>query len=135
MSFKEPYEIRSLVKKADPRGSLFEILRFVDDEIPGQGYLYTFSILPGQRRGDHYHEKKHEWFTCTFGRATILIETSDGKKERIVLDAENPAVIYFAPGTAHALLNESDATAVIISYGSKQHDPEDPDTIKKFIEI
>ena len=129
--FKKPYEVRMLDMKADPRGNLFEILRFLDDEIPGEGYIYTFTILPGQRRGDHYHEKKHEWFTCAFGRATILIETSDGKKERVVLDAEDPAVIYFAPGTAHALLNETNNTVVMVSYGSKQHDPANPDTIKK----
>ena len=58
----------------DPRGSLFEVLRFEDFNIPEGGYVYTFSINPHYRRGDHYHHKKEEWFTlCLWHGQGIVI--------------------------------------------------------------
>ena len=131
--FKEPFEIISLTKHSDPRGDLFEILRFKDQQIPGEGYVYCFTINPGQRRGDHYHTRKQEWFSCVSGKATVLIEDKEGNKQKVILEAGQPAIIYCGPHTAHALYNESEIPAVIVSYGSKQHDSSDPDTFKKFI--
>ncbi len=51
----EPFDVHELSTHTDKRGFLFEILRFKDNGIPGDGQLYTFSIEPGKRRGDHYH--------------------------------------------------------------------------------
>jgi len=132
--FKGPFQKDTLKKHSDPRGELFEILRFKDDKIPGEGYLYCFTINSGQRRGDHYHTKKQEWFSCLSGQAVVLIEDKKGKKKKIVLDSKKPTLIYCGPHTSHALYNELKQPAVVISYGSKQHDPADPDTFKKFIE-
>jgi len=132
--FKEPYDIVDLESHTDLRGSLFEIMRFKDQNFPGEGYIYTFSVNPGARRGDHYHTRKLEWFTCVYGEAVILVETKDGKKEKIILNTKKPKLIYFGPYTSHAVINESKDIAVIVSYGSKQHDPKDEDTFKKFIE-
>lgn len=133
MGREKTFEIIYLEKHSDPRGDLFEILRFKDQKIPGKGYLYCFTINPGQRRGDHYHTKKHEWFSCVSGQAVALIEDKEGKKKKIMLDSDKPSVIYCGPYTAHALYNESKTPAVIVSYGSKEHDPKDPDTFKKII--
>ena len=129
------FYVLDLVKHSDPRGTLFEILRFKDQHVPGEGYIYTFSINPGHRRGDHYHTHKEEWFTCVYGKAIIFIERKDGEKKKLLLDADKPVLVYCGPYTAHALLNETDTPAIMVSYGSKQHDPEDEDTHKKFIEI
>ncbi|MDF1852109.1 MAG: WxcM-like domain-containing protein [Verrucomicrobiales bacterium] len=126
--WKSPWELRNPNFYEDPRGGLFEVLRFKDDEVPGVGQIYTFSIAPGMRRGDHYHKKKEEWFTCVSGTAIVLLSSDDGKCEAIELSATKPGVIYSAPGTSHALVNEKSEPAVIVSYGSKQHDPDDPDT-------
>ena len=131
--FKEPYEIKYLEKHSDQRGDLFEILRFKDQKIPGEGYIYTFTINPMQRRGDHYHTKKLEWFSCVSGEAVVLVEDKNGNKKKLLLNAKNPAILYCGTYTSHALYNESQNPAIIISYGSKQHDPDDPDTFEKFI--
>lgn len=126
---KEPFYYIKLEKHIDERGSLFEILRFKDLEIPGDGQLYTFTINPGKRRGDHYHIKKREWFSCVSGRAIVLLSHVNGKKQAYTLSAEEPAVIFVGSGTAHALINESpDQTAVIVSYGTTQHEIEDTDS-------
>lgn len=131
---KKSYNVMNLKKHTDQRGSLFEILRFKDQKVPGEGYIYCFTVNPGQRRGDHYHTKKHEWFSCVDGQAVVLIETRSGLKKKIILNSKKPAVVYCGPYTSHALYNKSKSQAVIISYGSKQHDPKDSDTFRKFID-
>lgn len=132
--FKEPWDIIELTKHTDARGDLFEILRFKDYHVPGEGYAYTFTINPGQRRGDHYHERKLEWFSCVWGEAVVLLEDRDGNKKKILLGSDKPLLVFCAPYTVHALYNEKETPAVLVSYGSKQHDPEDPDTIAKHID-
>lgn len=124
----EPFEIRDLTIYVDARGRLFEILRFLDDDVPGQGYIYTFSVNPGVRRGDHYHHIKREWFTCVHGKVTVLLDDLRGRTEVVELDADTPAIVYAGPGTTHALVNRTPDVAVVLSYGSRQHQHGDPDT-------
>ncbi len=133
--FKEPFDIVDLKKHSDPRGNLFEILRFKDSKVPGEGYMYCFTINTGARRGDHYHTRKMEWFSCVSGEAIVLLEDAKGNKKKITISANEPKIVYCGPGTSHALMNEKEEPAVMISYGSKQHDPEDPDTFPKRIEL
>lgn len=127
-TWQAPFEVRALKAHIDPRGRLFEILRFVDDGIEGKGQVYTFSLNPGIRRGDHYHHVKREWFTCVHGRVTVLLDDRHGRTQAVVLDADRPAIVYAAPGTTHALVNEGSDVAVVVSYGSIQHRDDDPDT-------
>jgi len=129
--WKEPFDVHDLVAYVDPRGMLFEILRFKDAGIPGQGQLYTFSIEPRQRRGDHYHLQKREWFTCVHGEAIVLLSDAAGAEMAVRVSARDPKIVYAGPGTAHALINDKDAVAVIVSYGSEQHDPAHEDTYKR----
>jgi dTDP-4-dehydrorhamnose 3,5-epimerase len=133
-----PFEVRDLTIHEDARGRLFEILRFVDDEVGGRGQLYTFSVNPGRRRGDHYHLIKGEWFTCVHGKVTVLLDDGHGNTAVIEQDADRPSLVYAAPGTVHALLNQTAEVSVVVSYGSEQHHPDAPDTypaiaIKSFV--
>ena len=130
-SWKSPFDVLDLKNHVDQRGMLFEILRFKDHNIPGDGQLYTFSIEPRQRRGDHYHINKQEWFTCVYGKAIVLLTSKDGENKAIEISDSNPKIVYVSPKTAHALINTQNNTAVIVSYGSIQHDPKDEDTYKK----
>jgi dTDP-4-dehydrorhamnose 3,5-epimerase-like enzyme len=126
--WKEPFDSLELARHTDERGFLFEILRFMDLNIPGEGQLYTFSINPGKRRGDHFHHKKREWFTCVSGKATVLLSHQNGNKQAFQLSSDYPTVVYAGAGTAHALTNKFNDTAVIVSYGSTQHEVDDNDT-------
>ncbi len=133
--FSKPYEFVYLTDYPDNRGNLFEMLRFKDQGIPGEGQIYCFTINTGVRRGDHYHTHKREWASCVSGEAVVFVEDSKGNKEKLILKADKPSVVYFHPYTAHTFLNERDSLAVIISYSSKQLDKANPDTFPKFIEI
>lgn len=128
--WKKPFDILELESHVDERGFLFEVIRFDDFNIPSGGQVYTFSIEPSKRRGDHYHLKKEEWFTCVHGKAIILLSSLSGEEKIIEIDSEKPVLVYAGVGTSHALINKTNEIAIIVSYGSKQHDPEDIDTYR-----
>ncbi|MBM4443329.1 MAG: WxcM-like domain-containing protein [Candidatus Rokubacteria bacterium] len=128
--WREPFDVHDLTIHVDQRGMLFEILRFTDDAVPPRGQVYTFSVNPGARRGDHYHLAKREWFTCVHGRVTVLLDDRHGRTQVVALDAARPTIVYAGPGTTHALVNQGDEVSVIVSYGSEQHHPDAPDTYR-----
>ena len=127
-TWKAPFDVHDLVSHEDPRGQLFEILRFKDQGIPGEGQLYMFSIKPHHRRGDHYHLEKQEWFTGVHGEATLLLTAKSGEQAAFRLSPRAPKVVYAGPGVTHALINDSEEVAVIVSYGSTQFHPDETDT-------
>lgn len=131
MNWKEPFDILNLTRHSDSRGFLFEILRFADHNIPGQGQIYVFSVEPGKRRGEHYHLKKKEWFTCVFGEALVSLGSNDGPTTVVPLSPNEPKIIYAGPGTLHTFSNKGDQPAIIVSYSSQQHDSKDEDTYRQ----
>jgi dTDP-4-dehydrorhamnose 3,5-epimerase-like enzyme len=127
-SWDKPYAIEPLTVHSDARGALYEALRFSSQGIPAGGQIYVYTVAPGARRGDHYHEKKSEWFTCVAGRVRLLMKTRNGDCVNETLDAETPRMVFAGPGTSHAVVNETREVAVIMAYASKEFDPTDPDT-------
>jgi dTDP-4-dehydrorhamnose 3,5-epimerase-like enzyme len=56
------------------------------------------------------------------------MSTKGGETYACELSQEEPKIVYAGPGTAHALINKSNQLAVIVSYGSEQHNPNEEDT-------
>lgn len=127
-NWNKPYVIEPLTVHSDARGALYEALRFSSQAIPSGGQIYIYTVAPGTRRGDHFHEHKSEWFTCVAGRVRLLMKTKDGARIHELLDADAPRMVYAGPGTSHAVVNETREVAVIMAYASKEFDPTDPDT-------
>lgn len=125
---KLPFKIQNLKVHSDQRGDLFEALRFTQQKIPSGGQIYVYSVKPGYRRGDHFHLNKGEWFLCASGQVRLLMKTEKGETINQILDAQDPKLVYAGPGTSHAVVNESNETALIVAYGSKEFDPDEPDT-------
>lgn len=123
------YAIDPLTLHSDERGTLFEALRFTSQNIPKGGQVYIYSVAPGARRGDHYHENKGEWFFCAWGTVRLLMKTKSNEVVDEIIAASEPKMIYAAAGTSHAIVNESSDTAIIVAYGDKEFDPSNPDTI------
>lgn len=123
------FVIENLVVHRDTRGALYEALRFKSQGVPEGGQIYVYTVAPGARRGDHFHERKCEWFACVAGRVRLLMKTMDGTRVDEILDGDQPRLVFAGLGTSHAVLNEAENEAVIIAYASKEFDPTDSDTI------
>ena len=133
--FNEPFAYQELENHVDQRGNLFEMLKFKQWDIPGDGHIYCFSVAPGTRRGDHYHEKKREWLTCVSGVVSVLLEAADGTTKEYTLSAEVPAIVYMGPPTVHAIVNRSATPAFLVAYGSIEFDPQNTDTFPKIVPL
>ena len=129
--WNKPYCIETLETHIDDRGALFEMLRMTSQEIPKGGQFYIYTVAPNTRRGDHFHEKKLEWFTCVSGEVKLFLKTSIGEKISENLSAKTPKLVFAGPGTSHAIENNKTVEAVIAAYSSKEFEPENPDTIVK----
>lgn len=127
-NWDKPYSIEALTVHRDTRGALYEAIRFSSQDIPSGGQLYVYTVAPGARRGDHFHDHKSEWFTCVAGRVRLLMKTKDGDRVDEILDADAPQMVFAGPGTSHAVANETQEIAVIMAYASKEFDPAHPDT-------
>lgn len=128
-SWDMPCGIEDLEVHCDERGVLYEALRFSSQAIPQGGQIYIYTVAPGARRGDHFHQQKSEWFTCVSGQLRLLMKTKGGDRFDEQLDSGAPRMVFAGPGTSHAVVNETEKEAVIVAYASKEFDSADPDTI------
>ncbi len=120
---------RMLEKKEDERGWLVELFKgsLLDNKIKGQ--IYSFSINPGAKRGNHYHKRKTEWFSILEGRCKLTLQR-DEDKEEIILDAEDPLLVKVLPNVRHTFENNAEEKAIIIAYIDEEFNPDDADTFR-----
>ena len=77
------------------------------------------------------------WVPRIYFRATLFIIIGyayyvvHNKNLAITLTGKRPTIVYVGTGTSHALINKNDLMAIIVSYGSAQHNPKDEDTYRK----
>ena len=121
-----------LQKFSDERGTLVELMKFKEHDISEGGQVYCFSIKKDMIRGNHFHKEKHEWFVCVSGTAK-LITKKEKKIEHHIMSANKPELFHMEPLTVHTLTNDQKEDAIIISYSSKEFDPEFPDTYSDII--
>lgn len=116
--------------RCGPRGTLVEILRAHEVHPTTFGQIYAVSILPGAVSGNHYHERKHEWFCPLLGSGYVLLrERSASTDVKIPLNASTPTTLYVPPLFAHAIVNTGQQPLVIVAQISEEFDESDPDTI------
>ena len=128
-------QIADLTKHEDRRGFLVEFLKGIDlagVQEAAFGQIYLTTIGPGHLRGNHYHEHFYEFFTVMHGRIHLTLEdVRTGERMEMVLDAADRPLprVRYGPYVAHALLNPSDAVAVVVSYATEPYDREHMDQI------
>lgn len=119
-------KIDELEKKEDPRGWLVEVFK----EELSQGQVYVFTSKPGVIRGNHWHERKEEWFCCLYGRVKITLIDNKSKKQQVVeMDSGKGTTKLFIPAkTIHVVENIGDTDSCILAYINEKFNPKDPDT-------
>lgn len=127
----EGVEVRPLQVHVDPRGRLAELLRPEHVGAAPFGQVYCFTLEPGAVRGNHYHDRKTEWFACVWGEAELLLEDVDGGAQGLIGFGDSaPAVVRVPRRVGHALRNVTDSPALVVAYVDESFDPGDPDTVR-----
>ncbi len=121
----------SLIKKlkthSNQRGWLVEILR--QDQIKKSiKQIYVASIKPGYIRGNHYHQRRTEWFFIVKGEGKLYLKDLKGKKKVLKISEKLKRMIEIPSNTAHAIKNTGKETLFLVSAQDDLYNPKNPDT-------
>lgn len=119
-----------LVKKADPRGSFFEMIRTQG----GESQSSFSTTVPGVSRGDHFHRRKIERFTVLVGEATISVRRlfSDEVREFHV-SGDEPVAIDMPTMWPHKITNTGTGTLFTSFWVNELYDDNNPDTVREAV--
>lgn len=116
-----------LKKRADKRGFL------VQNDYPQIGrrmkhFLLSFSE-PGIVRGNHYHQKKREWFYILAGKARLYFYDLKTKtKGSCLIDSRKPELVEMEPMIVHAIENVGQEQMIFLGIVNEAFNPKKPDT-------
>lgn len=93
--------------------------------------IHLVSAEPGAVRGNHYHERQHE-FLCIFGaRARVAVYDPRGeRREEQELSGQEPMILDARPGLAHAVKNVGEGLLYLLCYADREFDRDRPDLVR-----
>ena len=119
-----PVTIKPLTVFSDERGWVFEPA--TGKQLARQKNAHLVISLPGQVRGNHFHEIATET-VAVFGPALVRFRENDSLKDITV--AEGEAIQFvFPPGVPHAILNTGEMPLVLIAFSDRPYLSDSPDT-------
>ena len=119
-----------LTRRADARGSFFEIVR----SRGGEGQSSFSTTVPGVTRGNHYHRRKIERFTVLAGEAVIsLRKLFKSESLELHVSGESPVAVDIPTMWAHNITNVGRAELFTSFWSNERFDPERADTIPEAI--
>lgn len=116
------YKLKSF---SDHRGYFTEFLK-----CSNFGQISFFSILPGQIRGNHYHNTKTEKFVVITGKVRFnFVNIITKEKFSILSNEKTNLVVSTIPGWGHNIQNTGMQTAIVLVWANEVFDKNNPDTI------
>ena len=123
-----PYKkmTNNLKTNLDERGYFAEFLKSTKF-----GQVSAFSILPGKKRGGHYHHTKTEKFMLINGTVQFkLINLINGNELLIKMSKNKNKIVSTVPGWAHEICNNTDREAHLVVWANEIFNKKRPDTFK-----
>ena len=129
-------EVKKLVRNADERGFLMELLR-KDDPIFSQfGQAYISMNYPGIVRAWHYHRKQDDYFVCVKGMIKVaLFDMREGSPTRgevaeYYLGDDNNIVLRIPVGVAHGYKTVGPEPSLLINFPTETYEGQEPDEFR-----
>jgi UDP-2-acetamido-2,6-beta-L-arabino-hexul-4-ose reductase len=121
-------QLDQLVPKTDYRGSLVEAFKF-----PTDGQLFYVMALPGQSRGNHYHQRKTERFIIIAGSAELSSkDRTTGNVMKAELNGGRPMIVTVPPNNTHSI-TAGEEGVIFLVWVDEQFNNKDPDTFPEEI--
>jgi dTDP-4-dehydrorhamnose 3,5-epimerase len=117
--------VKELKVNADDRGSLFEVLRTTDEDIPEIKQVTVTTLYPNAIKAWHRHHKQTDVTTCVKGNVKLCLVEDDGKVRTYYLGEQSPKVIVIPPGIWHGYTALNNTEAVLVYATTHTYDPED----------
>lgn len=125
--------VHSLVRRADARGSLIEVLRSDWPGFTRFGQAIFTVNFPGVIRAWHWHRRQTDVIVVIRGRAVLPLydgrpgSRTAGATEEHVGDGDNPFALFVPPGVYHGYKTLGNEPALILNFPSELYDPAHPD--------
>jgi dTDP-4-dehydrorhamnose 3,5-epimerase len=129
----EGVEIKKLIRHADERGFLMEILRVDDPIFTNFGMAYVSMNYPGIVRAWHYHKKQDDYFVVVKGMAKVALydmregSATRGQVDEYYLGENNNIVLHIPVGVAHGYKTVGTEPSFLINFPSEPYNAQDPD--------
>lgn len=127
-----PVLIEELTLHVDEKGKGFEIQGMQKSRLLKENHVEDIvlqTIRPHQKRGNHYHVNKTEWFLPIRGFVILTWSDVDDSKEThtVVMetDLQNQKLYQIQPKTCHTLENKSEEDFYMLAMSSKDFHPKD----------
>lgn len=86
--------------------------------------VYLTTVLPGKKKGWHWHHKKENQLTCIRGQVILGVKL-EKEIEEIKLSDRQPATVRIPKGIPICFYNAGDEPAYILNLCSPPYDPND----------
>lgn len=117
-------ENKKLEIKSDERGSFIEMFK-----VSGFGQVSYSTTKPGVIRGNHYHERKKEFFCVIDGEAKIRQRNRKTNEiEEIIVSGKSPELVEMKINWTHNIQNIGDTEIKLLIWISEVFDLNNPDT-------
>ncbi|MSQ28202.1 MAG: spore coat protein [Dehalococcoidia bacterium] len=129
-------DIKPLVRHADDRGYLAEMLRADDPIYRGFGQANVTMTYPGVVKAWHYHNEQDDLWVCVKGmiRAAMydMREASPtfGQVQEVYMGDHNPVLVRIPIGVAHGYKVVGNDPAIIIYFVTTPYDRSHPDEFR-----
>ncbi len=119
---KNLFQLISLPKFSDSRGSLSFIEE--NEHVPFiiKRIYYTYNIPSGSTRGGHAHKEQHELLIAINGSLEVILDNKNSRKS-IILNSANTG-LHIKPGLWHELTNFSN-DCILLALSSCKYDAND----------
>ncbi|MDP2659655.1 MAG: dTDP-4-dehydrorhamnose 3,5-epimerase family protein [Dehalococcoidia bacterium] len=128
--------IKKLVRHADERGFLMEMLREDDEVFERFGQTYVSLNYPGVVRAWHYHRRQTDHFVAVKGMVKVALydaredSRTHGEVQEFFMGDHNPMLLKIPPGVYHGYKTTGVEPALLINFPTHVYDATAPDEFR-----
>lgn len=87
--------------------------------------VYLTTVLPGKKKGGHFHHKRTSQISCIRGRVIMGVWHNHQLNQEMELNANEPVIVRVPNGTALSFYNPGGKVAYLLNLCSPPYDPDD----------
>ena len=126
-------ELKPLVRHADDRGYLAELLRADEPIFSGFGQANLTVTYPGVVKAWHYHKEQDDLWVCTSGMIRAAMydpregSPTFGQTQEVYMGDQNPVLLKIPIGVLHGYKVVGTEPAMVIYFVTTPYSREHPD--------
>ena len=125
--------VKKLVRHADERGYLMEMLREDDAVFERFGQSYVALNYPGVVRAWHYHREQTDHFVAVKGMVKVALydaregSATHGEVQEFFLGDNNPMLLKIPPGVFHGYKTIGTEPSLLVNFPTHAYNRAQPD--------